>query len=65
MKESTWKSGEPNFEAHLKRTGKRWEIEEAERRTAKTAAEKKAKRIAFLEENLPKWQAELKQLKGS
>lgn len=49
-----------SYEVYYQRTGKRWELELKEKREA----EKRVKRIAFLEELIPKLQAELKQLKS-
>jgi hypothetical protein len=51
-----------SYQAYLDRTGKRWEIEERERRTAERAAKKRADRLAWLKKNVPLLTAELAEL---
>lgn len=50
------------YEAYLKRTGERFEIIEEAKLKAQREAKKRADRIAYLQKNLPLWQAELAEL---
>jgi hypothetical protein len=52
------------YQAHLDSTGERFEVIEKAKREAAAAAKKKADRIKWLEQAIPKYQAELAQLKA-
>lgn len=47
------------YQAHLDRTGERFEVEEKRKKDAAWLAKKKTERIAWLERNIPKLQREL------
>jgi hypothetical protein len=52
----------PRYEAYLKKSGKRWEVEQEEKREVERAAKKKTQRIAWLQANIPVLTKELEDL---
>lgn len=55
----------PKYQAYFDKHGKRFEVEEREKRDADRAIKKKADRIKWLESAIPRYQEELAALKGS
>jgi hypothetical protein len=52
----------PRYEAYLAKTGKRWEVEQEEKRLAARAIKQKQDRIAWLKKHIPIYTAELEEL---
>jgi hypothetical protein len=52
----------PRYEAYLAKYGKRWEVEQEEKRAAAKAIKQKQQRIEWLKKHIPLYTAELEEL---